>query len=444
MATESKNPSAGISTSVEAPESWKRVVKVEIDRARFDKEYDIRLRKAAKSHQKPGFRKGKTPRAVVEREMGDYIRTETVEDLVPKAWMSAVLEHKLAPVNDPALENLDFADEGPLKFDLVIEVRPEITLGDLEAMPVRKRAVEVKDQEIDDVLTRLQDSRATYEKVDRSAAEDDQILLDLIPRADSGDFDEAGKIPDQRFILGSAGNMAAFNEQLVGCQAGDVKVVGVEYPEDHPNEKLRGQTMDFECHVREIAAKALPALDDDFAATVQDGKTMAEVRDEIRADLEKEATRKVEQELDRQVREELVRRHDVVPPPSMVERYLASGLEDMNKRNTQMGHEVSEEEKKEYLEAGKPHAQQALQAMLLMEAVRSQEDIKVAPEDVDERIEEIALENGFDVDRYREFVKSGEEAQRLEYDLLERRTFDFLLSRAEITEVAADTDVFAE
>ena len=171
---------------------------------------------------------------------------------------------------------------------------------------------------------------------------------------------------------------------------------------------------------------------------------MAEVREEIGADLEKEAGNKVEQELDRQVREELVRRHDVTPPPSMVERYLASGLEDMNKRNTQMGNEVTEEEKTEYLEAGKPHAEKALQAMLLMEAVRAQEEIKVTPEDVDERIEEIATENGFDVDRYKEFVKSGEEAQRLEYDLLERRTFDFLLSRAEITEVAADTDVFAE
>ena len=143
MATDPKNPSAGISTTVEAPESWKRVVKVEIDRTRFDKEYDSRLKKAAKSHQKPGFRKGKTPRAVVERELGDYIRSETVEDLVPKAWMTAVLEHKLAPVNDPALENLDFADDGPLRFDLVVEVRPEITLGDLDAMPVRKRAVEV-------------------------------------------------------------------------------------------------------------------------------------------------------------------------------------------------------------------------------------------------------------------------------------------------------------
>ena len=110
----------------------------------------------------------------------------------------------------------------------------------------------------------------------------------------------------------------------------------------------------------------------------------------------------------------------------------------------EMGRPDSEDEDKEYLEAGKGHAETALKAMLLMEAVRKQEEIKVTAEDVDERIEQMALENGFDVDRYKEFVNSGEEKERIEYDLQERRTYDFLLTRAEIEEVAADMDVFAE
>ena len=89
-------------------------------------------------------------------------------------------------------------------------------------------------------------------------------------------------------------------------------------------------------------------------------------------------------------------------------------------------------------------AEMALKAMLLFEAVRKEEDIKVTGEDVEERIVQVAQENEFDVDQYREFVNSGQEKERLEYDLLERRTYDFLLSRAEIQEVPADTDVFAE
>ncbi len=433
-----------ISTVIESPESWKRVVKASIDRAHFDQEYTNRLKKVAKSHQKPGFRKGKTPKAIIEKEMGDLIRSETVEALVPKAWMSALMEHKLSPVNDPTLENLDFGEEGPLKFDLVVEVRPEIKLGDIDGLSIQRRMTSVTDEDVDQVLERLRESRADFEKVERPAAQDDQILLDLVPAGPEGDFPEDGKIPDQRFILGSPNNMPAFNEELKGCAAGEEKTVTVDYPEDHPNEGLKGRSMGFKCLIREILAKKLPDLDDAFAGTVAEGKTLAELRTDVRADLEKESAQRVEQEMDRLIQRELVARHDVSLPPSMVSRYLAAGLEDLHKRNAQMGRPASEDEDKEYFEAGKSHAELALKAMLLLEAVRRQEEIKVTAEDVDERIEQLALEHGFDVDQYREFVNSGEEKERLEYDLLERRTYDFLLSRAEIEDVPADTDVLAE
>ena len=140
---------------------------------------------------------------------------------------------------------------------------------------------------------------------------------------------------------------------------------------------------------------------------------------------------------------ELVARHDVPLPPSMVERYLDSGLEEMHRRNTRYGHQASAEEDAEYREAGRPHAEKALRGMLLLEAVRRQEEIKLEAEAVDARIEAIAAENGFPVDDYREFVDSGdgEERERIAYDLLERITYDFLLARAEIEDVPADTDV---
>jgi trigger factor len=444
MTDNQENTPNPISTVIESPEPWKRVVKAQIDRSHFDQEYTNRLKKAAKSHQKPGFRKGRTPRALVEKEMGDLIRSETVEALVPKAWMTALLEHKLAPVNDPMLENLDFSDDGPLKFDLVVEVRPEIVLGDVNGLSVKRREATVADKDVDEVVERLRTAQAVYEKVDRTAEDDDEILLDLIPAGPEGDYPEEGKIVDQRFILGSPNNMSAFNAELQGCAPGQEKTVTVDYPDNHPNESLKGKSMAFRCLVKQVGAKKLSDLDDDFAGKMAEGKTIEDLRSDIRADLEKEAARRIEQELDRQIQTELLARHDVSLPPSMVSRYLDSGLDDMHKRNAQMGRPNSEDEDREYLEAGKSHAEKALKAMLLLEAVRQEEDIKVTDQDVDERIQKVALENGFDVDQYRDFVNSGQEKERIEYDLLERRTYDFLLSRAEIVEVPADTDVFSE
>ena len=113
----------------------------------------------------------------------------------------------------------------------MVEVRPEIELGDIDGLVIRKRLAEVADKDVDQVLERLVDSRATYEKVERAAAIDDQILLDLFPAGDDGEFSEDGKIPDQKFVLGSPNNMPAFNEGLVGCSAGEDKTVTVEYPD---------------------------------------------------------------------------------------------------------------------------------------------------------------------------------------------------------------------
>lgn len=444
MTANQQIPGAGITTRVEAPEPWQRVIKVEITRDRFEKEYGERLTKAVKSHSKPGFRKGRTPRALVEKEVGAMIRVDAVEALIPKAWMVGVLEHKLAPITDPALENMDFPEDGPLTFDLKVEVRPEVDLKIYEGFKVKKREVAIQDKDVDEVLERLRQSRAAFEPVDRSAVEGDQITIDLVPEQEDGSLDEERRIPDQKLILGGENNMPAFNEALQGVQVGDRRTVEVLYPGDHPNETLKGRTLAFHCEVKALAAKVLPEINDELAGTFMEGKTLADLKTDIRENLTRESGRRVGQEMDQQVQMELVQANAVSLPPSMVQRYLESGLEELHRRNLQIGRKNTEAEDQEYMEAGRSHAERALKAMLLLEAVQKKEEIKVTAQDVDDRIMELAAENGFDVDRYREFVNSGEEKDRLEYDILERRTYDLLLSRAEIESVPADTEVLPE
>lgn len=433
-----------ITTTVEAPEPCRRVIRAEVSRTLYDREYAARLKKAARTHHRPGFRKGRTPRSVLERELGDALRVETVEALVPKAWISAIVEHKLAPVNDPALENLDFPENGPLKFDLVVEVRPEIKLNDLDGLPVQRRQVEVKDDDIEQVIERLREARATWETVEREARAGDQVTLDLVPGGDDGNFDDTRTIADQRFVLGAEHNLPAFNERLDGASAGSERIVEVAYPADHPNPALQARTVRFRCLIREVGQKRLPELDDAFAAGCGPVQDVAGLRADIRRDLEKEAARRVAHEVDLQLQAELLKRHEVPLPASMVDKYLESGLNELHQRNQRLGRPNTDQEDTEYREQGRPHAERALRGMLLLEAVRRQEGIKADKDAVDERIAEIAAENGFEVDRYREFVDSGEERERIEFDLLERRTYDFLLARAAVQDVPADTDVLSD
>ena len=160
-----------------------------------------------------------------------------------------------------------------------------------------------------------------------------------------------------------------------------------------------------------MAEKVLPELDDEMAASLEEGKTLEDLKQDIRENLAKEQERQIEQEMDRQILEELIRRNEVEVPPSHGGALPGfQGLEDLHRRNLQTGRPSSERGRDaQYREAGKPHAEKALRAMLLLEAIQPKEEIKVTADDVDERIEEIAAQSGFDVDRYREFVNSGDE-----------------------------------
>lgn len=433
-----------IQTRLESPEPWQRVVKVEITREHFDKEYARRLKQAVKGFVQPGFRKGKTPRAIVEKQVGASLRMETIEGLIQPAWMAGVIEHRLAPITDPELANLDFPDDGPLCFDLTVEIKPEIEPKDYDDLPVRRRAVEVTDDEVAEVLTRLQESRASFEPVERAAEKGDQLKVDLMPHNQGGEADPARRIEGQRIVLGAETNLPAFDEGLGGAIAGQTREITVNYADDHPNEGLRGQTLTFTCEVKEVAAKRIPALDDELAAKLGEGKTLESLRQEIRDDLLQESERRVKVELDQQILRELVARNDVPLPPSMLQKYLEAGVEEMKHRASHSGQTVSAEEEEGYREAARPHAERALKGMLLLEAIQKKEGIKVSDEDVEERIREIATEHGFDVDQYRKFLESGDEKGRLEYDLLDRRTYDFLLSRANIEDVAADAEILKE
>jgi len=424
--------------SVEAPEPCLRVIKVEVPRSEYDRQYQRRLAAAVRGHQRPGFRKGKTPPAIVERELGGRLRAETFEGLVPQAYRAAVIEHKLFPITEPALENLVFEDDRDLAFDLRVEVRPELVARDYEGLPVVERAVVVTTAEVDQVLERLRENRAIYETVARPAATGDQVVLDLVPRREDGSLDHDRQASGQRVTIGDEHNLPDFNDGLLGAAAQEEREIAASYPADYPNPDLRGRTVTFHCRIEAVQAKVLPPLDDAFASRLEAGQTLLELRGRIREGLESEGRKRVAEEMDEQVIDGLIARNDVPLPPSMVEAWLRSGLQDLHQRNQHLGRPNSDEEDARYREAARPVAERQIRALFLLEAVRRQEALEVADADVDARIEAIAAENGFDLAKYRQYVEQGEEKDRIRHALEERRTYDFLLSRAQITAAPAE------
>jgi trigger factor len=240
--------------------------------------------------------------------------------------------------------------------------------------------------------------------------------------------------------LGAEHNLAVFNERLAETAAGDVREFDVDYPDDYPNRDLAGRRVKFRCTVKEVAERILPEVDDLFAAQVAEGRTLLELRGEIRRQLEAEAAARSDRELEEQVVDRLIERHEVEVPPSLIEQYLDSSLEELHARNLQLGRPNAEEEDRRFRELTRPVAERVVRGMFIMEAVRRREGIRVEDDEVDRRIVEIARENGFDVEKYREYAAQGSERDKIRHGLEERKTFDFLLARAAIEKVAAERE----
>jgi trigger factor len=421
--------------AIESPDACQRIIKIQVPRTEFDREYRGRLATAVREHVRPGFRKGKTPRATVEREIGDRLRVDTFEALVPLAYRAAVVEHGIFPLTEPRLENMVFEEGKDLSFDLTIEVRPEVEARDYQNLPLRERVAEIQDGEVDEILARLRESRAWFEKVDRAAAEGDQVTVDVIPLGDDGALLEERTIAKQHLVLGSQQNLPAFNDGLVGVEAGQERTIEVVYPDDYPNPEVKGLSVSFRCVVHQVRCKVLPEVDDAFASQLEEGQTLLELRVRIRERITQEAERRVAAEMDEQVLNALVERHDVPVPPSMLEDYLRAGLDELHERNNQLGRQSSGEEDAQYREAARPVAERVIRGLFLLESVRRQENIRADEAEVEDRIAIIAAENGFDLEKFRVYVDRGEERARIRRELEERKTYDFLLSQAQILPV---------
>ena len=434
--TAASETSSPFTTTVDAPEQWKRVIHIVIERNHFDSEYAKNLQKARRDYARPGFRKGKAPMAMVETDLGGEVRMNTLDDLMPKAYQAAMIEHKFWPVSDPQLDDLKMEDGEAVSLDLSVEVRPEIEAKDYDDLPLTTRSAELEDGAVDAALEHVRETKSVWDTVERAATAGDRAIVTITPLNEDGEPEEDKQVPDYQFDVGNENNFDVFNTVLDGAAAGDVREAEVTYPDDYATDSLKGRTMTFRLDVTEVKVKVLPELDDAFASGIKEGQTLLELRKNIRDELAAEQERRVDHEIREEVVDRLLERNEIAVPPTMVKEYVESSAEEMKQRAVMYGQQMSDEQLAGYRESARPDAERTLRAMFILEAIRRQENIEVTAEDVTERIEEIAAENGFPAAPYREYLEKNGELDRISHELSENKTFDFLKSRAKFTEAA--------
>jgi trigger factor len=399
------------------------------------------FRKLAKNVKLPGFRAGKVPRKVFEQAYGTgAIANQAIEDVVPEAYAKAVREHDLEPVDRPRMEVLSEEGGKPARVKATVEVRPEIALGEYKGIEVDAELLPIGDDDVEKSLLALAKERATIVPVDRPAQLGDVVTIDYAGTIDGVAF-EGGSSIGQTVELDAGRFIPGFATGIAGMSAGESKTIESTFPSSYPQPDLAGKTARFAVTLYEVKALELPQIDDEFAGSVAEGKTLAALREDVRARLEAVAASQRRRAIGKAVMEALLASHDFPLPETMVEREIASMMSDLAAQTARGGlsfedylkeTDKTEETLRTELRAD---AQARVKGSLLIEAIAKTERIAATPADVAEELAALSHQYGQPVDRIRKAL--GNNVLSLMDGIVRTKTLEFLIDNAKVNEKRA-------
>jgi len=428
-----------VTTTVEElPESRVRV-QAEVTPEEIERRLDQAARSLGKSLRVPGFRAGKVPPPVIIKRVGrDAVLDEAVRDSLGRWYSAAIDAARIVPIGDPDIDLGEMPLAGqPLKFSIEIGVRPVAALGPYKGLEVTRVEPEIADERIAEELESLRERTATLETVERPAATGDFVVMDFLGTKDGVPF-PGGEGRDQMVELGSERLVPGFEAQLEGAAAGDERAVKLTFPEDYGAEELAGAEAEFAVTVKEVKAKSLPALDDDFASD-QGFDALDELRADIRERLAVTESERLEAEFREHVLDAAVAGATVEVPDALVESRATELWNEMAHSLSQQGIpketylQISGKAEEEIVEEGKPAAATALRREAVLAAIVEAEGIVPSEDEVLEAVTAAAQRENTSPKKLVERLKSAGRLETLQQDLATRKALDLLTESAQPT-----------
>jgi len=431
--------SAEKSIQVQTTESGpvQRTLEVEVAPERVRKTFDRVYKELGRNARVKGFRPGKVPRSVIRKLHGGTAAEEVERLLVTQTLGEAVEQTGVQPVVEPAVEAPTPEEDAAYRYRVTLEVKPEITLPELEGLPARRPAVDVDEADVERELERLRERNAPLveEPEDTPAARGHVLTLDFTGRVD-GDTFPGGTAQGHELELGAGRFVPGFEEQLEGARAGDDLQVRITFPEGYGAADLAGREAVFDVHVHAIRRRDLPALDDEFAKDVGDFETLGDLRARIRSELAEAREREAKSAVERSVMDTLLERTAFDVGPGLVERQLESRLRSAHRQLEGSVPEASlHEQLARWREAWRPQAEREVRESLVLEAVAREAGLSVEDEALDARIEEVAARQGVDARQLRRAYEERGLLDGLRGQLLEEQSLAWLVERAKVKEI---------
>lgn len=424
--------------SLQVEKLEKNMVKLTIEASA--EELDAAIEKAYQKNKGKinvqGFRKGKAPRAIIEKMYGAGIFYEDAANaLIPEAYDNAVKESDLEIVSQPDINVVQIEKGKPFIFTAEVAVKPEVTLGDYKGIEVDKIEVEVTDEDINNELDRVREQNSrTITVEDRAIQNNDIAVIDFEGFVDGEAF-EGGKGTDYQLVIGSHSFIDTFEEQLIGKKTGEDVEVNVTFPEEYQAKELAGKPALFKVTVKEIKVKELPELNDEFAQDVSEFETLDEYKADVKKNLEEKKHTAAMSAKEEAVVDKVIENATMEIPEAMIETQVRQMADDFARRIQQQGLSLEQYfqftgmDPKKFLDSIRPQALKRIQSRLVLEAIVKAENIEVTEEELNKELEGMAAAYKMELDKLKELM-SDKDKETMSMDIAVQKAVDVIAAAA--------------
>lgn len=374
-----------------------------IEASKFEEAIQKVYVKSAKYFNIPGFRKGKAPYKIVEKQYGAQIFYEDAfNEVAGEVYEKELTDAKIEAVSRPEIDIIQMEKGKDLIFTAVVQTKPEVTLGKYKGIELKKVEYNVEEKDIDHEIGHMQERNARLVNVeDRPVEKNDTTVIDFEGFVDGVAF-EGGKAENHELVIGSNTFIPGFEDQIIGMKIGEEKDINVTFPEEYFSKDLAGKPAVFKVKLHEIKKKELPVVDDEFAKDVSEFDTIKELKDSIKEKLEEENKNKAKYETEEEAIKTVCDNTEIDIPSGMVETETDNMIKDIEQRlmyqglnfaqYLQMMGKTEEDMRKEM----KEQAERQVKTKLVLGAIVEAEKIEATDEEVKAKLEEMATMYGKD------------------------------------------------
>ena len=390
--------------------------------------------KTAKYFNIPGFRKGKAPMQLVERQYGSAIFYEDAfNELVPEIYDEAIRENKVEAVSKPEIDIVQMEKGKELIFTAVVETKPEVELGKYKGIEIKKIEYTTSDKDIEHELGHMAERNARLVTIeDRPVEKGDITTIDFDGSIDGVQFD-GGKAENHELEIGSNTFIPGFEDQIIGMKLEEERDIKVKFPEDYFSKDLAGRDAVFKVKLHEIKKKELPKIDDEFAKDVSEFDTLEELKNSIKEKLDTENAEKAKYETEEEAIKTVCDNTKLDIPNGMIEMEIDNMVRDMETRlsyqglNLQQYLQIMGKTEEDIRSNFKEQAEKSVKSRLVLEAIVKAEKIEATPDEVTDKVKEMAKQYGR---KEEELLENAQLKDYISESLKTEKAIDFIVKNA--------------